>query len=101
MPTHLILALILTFTVLQPDETNATVRLYLRHRAPPTRSTFNWTFTLPQPPELLYTIPIDDTKDLRADPYTVHISEEDIGGWEGECYLGVYISNTFHEEAYV
>ncbi|XP_035672975.1 polycystic kidney disease protein 1-like 2 [Branchiostoma floridae] len=74
---------------LQPDEEGATVHLYLRHLAPPTRSTFNWTFTLPQAPEQLYTIPMDDKKDIRADPYTVHIPEDEIDGWEGECYLGV------------
>ncbi|KAI8499581.1 hypothetical protein Bbelb_226320, partial [Branchiostoma belcheri] len=76
---------------LQPDEDNATVRLYLRYQAPPTRSTFNRTFTLPQPPEQLYSIPIDDTKDIRADPYTVHIPMDEMleEAGEGEYYLGV------------
>ncbi|XP_066275245.1 polycystin-1-like protein 2 [Branchiostoma lanceolatum] len=85
---------------LQPDEDNATVRLYLRHRDPPTRSTFNWTFTLPQPADQLYTIPIDDIKDIRADPYTVHIPSDEIGGLEGEYYLGVeYIPTNDNENS--
>ncbi|XP_078663585.1 polycystin-1-like protein 2 [Branchiostoma floridae x Branchiostoma belcheri] len=86
---------------LQPDEDNATVRLYLRHQAPPTRSTFNRTYTLPQPPEQLYSIPIDNTKDIRADPYTVHIPMDEMPeeAGEGEYYLGVeYIPRNDSED---